>query len=81
MLIYRTGFADANATKPTRLLRTSPATAIAKFETDTARKKIEGTIGGATAIAKATGSATGSRCIRSGEISEGVTEISGDSGL
>jgi hypothetical protein len=63
------------------LLRTSAATAIAKLETDTARKKHKEQEEAISAICKATGSGIGSRCTRSGEVSGGVTHISGDAGL
>ena len=53
--IYKTSFAYANAKTPTRLLRTTDATAIANFETDTARKKHKKQWEVAIAIAKATG--------------------------
>ena len=53
--IEQVSHAVANATTPTMLLRTSPAIAIAKLETDTARKKQKERKEVASAIAKATG--------------------------
>ncbi len=63
------------------LLRTSAATAIAKLETDTARKNIRSKRKQLLLSVKLRGFGIGSRYTRSGEVSGGVTHISGDAGL
>ena len=72
-----TGFIDSIATM---ILRTSAATAIAKLETDTARKNTRSKRKQLLLSVKLRGSGIGSRT-RSGEVSGGVTHISGDAGL
>jgi hypothetical protein len=73
-----TGFVEPIATM---LLRTLVATAIAKLKTNTARENIRNNRNKLLLSVKLRGSSIGSRCVRSGEVMEGVTHISGDAGL
>ncbi len=73
-----TGFVDHIATM---LLMIPAATAIAKLETDTARKNIRNNRKQLLLSVKLRGSSIGSRCIRNGEVSGGVSHILGDAGL